>query len=35
MDLDKLKFAIQSDNFRITFHASQEKDFDNLSIDEI
>ena len=35
MDLKELKSAIQSDNFRVTFHALQEKDFDNLSIDEI
>ncbi|MBI2996171.1 MAG: DUF4258 domain-containing protein [Candidatus Melainabacteria bacterium] len=35
MNFEDLKSAIQSDNFRITQHALQEKDADNISILEI
>lgn len=35
MDIEKLKSVILTENFKITFHALQEKEFDNLSIDEI
>lgn len=35
MDLERLKLAVLSDNFRITLHALKEKDADNISLDDI
>ena len=35
MDIGKLKHAVKSDHFKVTLHALQEKEFDNLTLAEI
>ena len=35
MDLEELKFVVKSDRFKVTIHALQEKEADNISLIDI